>query len=51
VLHVQDEVVVETNDPEAAQAAMQRIMCSPPAWAAGIPLNIEAAVMSRYGKG
>jgi len=51
VLHVHDEVVVETNDPEAAQAAMQRIMCSPPAWAAGIPLNIEAAVMSRYGKG
>ena len=50
VLHVHDEVVVETNDPEAAQAAMQRIMCSPPAWAAGIPLNIEAAVMSRYGK-
>ena len=50
VLHVHDEVVVETNDPEAAQAAMQRIMCSPPAWAAGIPLNIEAAVMTRYGK-
>jgi DNA polymerase I-like protein with 3'-5' exonuclease and polymerase domains len=50
VLHVHDEVVVETNDPEAAQAAMQRTMCSPPAWAAGIPLNIEAAVMSRYGK-
>jgi DNA polymerase len=51
VLHVHDEVVVETANPEAAQAAMQRIMCSPPAWAAGIPLNIEAAVMSRYGKG
>jgi DNA polymerase len=51
VLHVHDEVVVETDDPEAAQAAMQRIMCSPPAWAAGIPLNIEAAVMTRYGKG
>jgi DNA polymerase len=50
VLHVHDEVVVETSDPEAAQAAMQRIMCSPPAWAAGIPLNIEAAVMTRYGK-
>ena len=50
VLTVHDEIVVETNDPEAAQAAMQRIMCSPPAWAAGIPLNIEAAVMNRYGK-
>jgi DNA polymerase len=50
VLHVHDEVVVETDDPEAAQAAMQRIMCSPPAWAAGIPLNIEASVMTRYGK-
>ena len=50
VLHVHDEIVVETPDPDAAQAAMQRIMCSPPAWAAGIPLNIEASVMTRYGK-
>ena len=50
VLHVHDEIVVETPDPDAAQAAMQRIMCSPPTWAAGIPLNIEASVMTRYGK-
>ena len=50
VLTVHDEIVVETPDPDAAQAAMQRIMCSPPAWAAGIPLNIEASVMTRYGK-
>ena len=50
VLHVHDEIVVETPDPDAAKAAMQRIMCSPPAWAAGIPLDIEASVMNRYGK-
>ena len=50
VLTVHDEIVVETPDPDAAKAAMQRIMCSPPAWAAGIPLNIEASVMNRYGK-
>jgi DNA polymerase len=50
VLHVHDEVVVETDDPGAAQAAMTRAMCEPPAWAAGLPLATEAAVMTRYGK-
>ncbi len=50
VLHVHDEIVVETADPDAAVAAMERAMCVPPNWAGGIPLNIEAEVMTRYGK-
>jgi DNA polymerase len=50
VLHVHDEIVVETADPEATVAAMERAMCVPPNWAGGIPLNIEAEVMTRYGK-
>jgi hypothetical protein len=29
---------------------MERAMCVPPNWAGGIPLNIEAEVMTRYGK-
>ena len=51
VLHVHDEIVLETADPVAAEEAMQRAMCTPPAWAAGLPLGIETTMMTRYGKG
>jgi DNA polymerase len=51
VLHVHDEIVLETTNPEAAEQAMQRVMCTPPAWAAGLPLGIETHTMTRYGKG
>ena len=51
VLHVHDEIVLETADPIAAEEAMQRVMCTPPAWAAGLPLGIETTTMTRYGKG
>ena len=51
VLHVHDEIVLETADPIAAEEAMQRAMCTPPAWAAGLPLGIETTTMTRYGKG
>jgi len=51
VLHVHDEVVVETDKPEAVKLEMERIMCTPPAWAEGIPLAVEASIMTRYGKG
>jgi len=51
VLHVHDEIVLETADPIAAEEAMQRVMCTPPAWAAGLPLGIETSMMTRYGKG
>jgi DNA polymerase len=51
VLHIHDEVVVETNDPDLTVEAMKRIMCSTPTWAEGLPLGIEAHTMRRYGKG
>ena len=50
VLHVHDEVVLETADPEAAAAALLKIMTTAPAWAYGLPLNAEVATMTRYGK-
>ena len=49
VLHVHDEIVLETADPEAPNT-LKRVMCTPPDWAAGLPLNAEVDVMSRYGK-
>lgn len=51
VLHVHDEIVVETANPDAAQEAMKRIMCTPANWAGGLPLGVEVHVMERYGKG
>ena len=46
VLHVHDEVVIETDKP----IDLERIMCSPPAWAEGLPLAAEVQTMTRYGK-
>jgi DNA polymerase bacteriophage-type len=53
VLHVHDEIVLETDasTAEDAAAALVKIMCTPPLWAAGLPLNAEVAIMQRYGKG
>jgi DNA polymerase len=50
VLHVHDEIVVETDKPEAVKLEMERIMCSPPAWADGLPLGVEMNTMTRYSK-
>ena len=50
VLHVHDEIVLETADPEAAAAKLLKIMTTAPAWAYGLPLNAEVATMTRYGK-
>jgi len=50
VLHVHDEIVLETADPDAPNT-LKRVMCTPPNWAAGLPLNAEVDVMDRYGKG
>ena len=50
VLHVHDEAVVEADNPEEVKQEMERIMCSPPAWAEGLPLAVEAEIMTRYGK-
>ena len=50
VLHVHDEIVLETADPDTAAASLLRVMTTPPAWADGLPLNAEVGVMTRYGK-
>jgi DNA polymerase len=50
ILHVHDEIVIETAEPKAVMQKMQEIMCTPPAWAQGLPLNIEVNTMQRYGK-
>ena len=49
VLHVHDEIVLETSDPDAPNT-LEQVMCTPPKWAAGLPLSAEVEVMNRYGK-
>ena len=49
VLHVHDEIVLETDDPNAAEN-LKRVMCTPPAWASDLPLNAGVKTMERYGK-
>jgi DNA polymerase len=49
VLHVHDEIVLETDRPDAAEE-LKRVMCTAPAWADGLPLNAEVETMKRYGK-
>ena len=50
VLHVHDEIVLETADPDAPNT-LKQVMCTPPDWAAGLPLSAEVETMNRYGKG
>jgi DNA polymerase len=50
VLHVHDEIVIETDQPEEAKARLEEVMITPPFWAEGLPLDVEASVMERYGK-
>ena len=53
VLHIHDEIVVECPERmgEATVARMREVMCTPPAWAVGLPLGVEIKVHTRYGKG
>lgn len=48
--HVHDEVIVEckAEDVERVKTEVHSIMCTPPAWAAGLPLAAEGAVTTRY---
>jgi len=48
VLHIHDEIVVECEEDRVEE--MRRVMCTPPAWAEGLPLDVEIKIMSRYGK-
>jgi DNA polymerase len=50
VLHVHDEIVMESDRPEEAKALLEEVMTTPPAWAEGLPLEVEATIMERYGK-
>jgi DNA polymerase len=50
VLHVHDEIVIETDKPEEVKLQMKQIMCEPPVWGRGLPLDVEIKIMSRYGK-
>jgi DNA polymerase len=49
VLHVHDEIVLETADPDAPNT-LKQVMCTAPDWAAGLPLNAGVKTMTRYGK-
>ena len=50
VLHVHDEIVIETDRPEEVKTMLEQVMTTPPDWAEGLPLAVEAKVMARYGK-
>ena len=52
ILHVHDEIVIECRerDAEATVARMREVMCTPPEWAAGLPLGVEIKIQTRYGK-
>ena len=49
VLHVHDEIVLETADPDAPNT-LKQVMRAAPDWAAGLPLNAGVKIMTRYGK-
>jgi len=50
VAHVHDEIVVECPADQADYVSkmMFDVMCTPPAWATGLPLNAEGATTTRY---
>ena len=50
VLHVHDEIVVETPEPDRIQTLMTDVMTTAPAWAQGLPLAIKLEIMTRYAK-
>ena len=50
VLHVHDEIVIETDKPDEIKQKMIDVMCTPPDWAKGLPLSIDVNTMLRYGK-
>jgi len=53
VLHTHDDINLEVDASKSigARNAMETIMRTPPAWAAGFPLVAKPAIMERYGKG
>ena len=49
-LHVHDEVVLSSSKPEEVKQILIDVMTTPPVWAEGLPLEVEATIMNRYGK-
>jgi hypothetical protein len=47
---VHDEIVLESKNPEADAIELNRIMCTAPDWAQGLPLKAGVKIMTRYGK-
>ena len=41
---------VGEDEAEEVTKRMMSVMCTPPVWAEGIPLDIEITTMNRYGK-
>jgi len=50
VLHVHDEIVIESDRPEDVASELKRVMTTCPSWAEGLPLAAEVKIMGRYGK-
>ena len=52
VITVHDEIVVEcaVDDADEVSKRMMSVMCTPPVWAEGLPLDVEISTMIRYGK-
>jgi len=52
IAHVHDEIVLEVPKADAEKGAvmLQSAMLDVPEWAAGLPLDAEPKIMSRYGK-
>jgi DNA polymerase len=50
ILHVHDEIVIETDQPQMVTEQLRKVMCTAPPWAQGLPLDAEIQTMTRYGK-
>lgn len=50
VLTVHDEIVVSVKDAKRHVENICSIMKTPPAWAKGLPLNVEACIYHKYKK-
>ena len=52
ILPPHDEIVVECALADAPEVEhhVRSVMCTPPAWAPGLPLAVEVKIMQRYGK-
>lgn len=51
--HVHDEALIELGgrDPETALREIEKVMCTVPRWAEGLPINAEGFTCYRYKKG